>query len=111
MAQQQTNKATRGQAGRQASKKRVVSVRGVDLRTGRRPEPHRGGIAIAWGVSPRSKRNKFSSPRMRATERYRENANKFRGTRYRPFHGLQNSIAFSSWGLRPGLYAYACFAG
>ena len=31
--------------------------------------------------------------------------------RNRPFHGLQIFSLFSSWGLRPRLYAFACFAG
>ena len=32
-------------------------------------------------------------------------------TRNRPFHGLQIFSLLFSWGLRPRLYAFACFAG
>ena len=31
--------------------------------------------------------------------------------RCRPFHGLAKNNTPRSWGLRPRLYAYACFAG
>lgn len=31
--------------------------------------------------------------------------------RYRPFHGLKIRFPFATWGLRPRLYALACFAG
>ena len=31
--------------------------------------------------------------------------------RNRPFHGLKIRFCFSTWGLRPRLYALACFAG
>jgi len=62
-----------------------------------------GGKHKAWGASPRIDNKNSTEPAKRATAHGHKDCH--------PFHGLCAYSFYRSWGLRPRLYASACFAG